>query len=90
MEDFMTLARSRYSVRKFENKPLEEAVLQRILTAGQVAPTACNNQAVHVYVLSGEGLHVGEAYATAVVLMVIVFLMNALSSWIAKRCNRNS
>lgn len=51
MEDFMTLARSRYSVRKFESKPLEEAVLQRILTAGQVAPTACNNQAVHVYVL---------------------------------------
>lgn len=51
MEDFMTLARSRYSVRKFENKPLDEAVLQQILSAGQVAPTAVNNQAVHVYVL---------------------------------------
>lgn len=65
-----------------------------IYTAGTVAQFAVNPMssgstlAVHVYVLSGEGLHVGEAYATAVSLMLIVFLMNALSSWIAKRCNR--
>ena len=65
-----------------------------IYTAGTVAQFAVNPMssgstlAVHVYVLSGEGLHVGEAYATAVILMLIVFLMNALSSWIAKRCNR--
>ena len=64
-----------------------------IYTAGTVAQFAVNPMssgstlAVHVYVLSGEGLHVGEAYATAVILMLIVFLMNALSSWIAKRCN---
>ena len=65
-----------------------------IYTAGTVAQFAVNPMssgstlAVHVYVLSGEGLHVGEAYATAVILMLIVFHMNALSSWIAKRCNR--
>lgn len=65
-----------------------------IYTAGTVAQFAVNPMssgstlAVHVYVLSGEGLHVGEACATAVILMLIVFLMNALSSWIAKRCNR--
>ena len=65
-----------------------------IYTAGTVAQFAANSMssgstlAVHVYVLSGEGLHVGEAYATAVILMLIVFLMNALSSWIAKRCNK--
>ena len=64
-----------------------------IYTAGTVAQFAVNPMssgstlAVHVYVLSGEGLHVGEAYATAVILMLIVFLMNALSSWSAKRCN---
>ena len=63
-----------------------------IYTAGTVAQFALNplnsgsTLAVHVYVLSGEGLHVGEAYATAAVLMLIVFLMNALSSRIAKRC----
>ena len=67
-----------------------------IYTAGTVAKIALNPMssgstlAVHVYTLSGEGLHVGEAYATAVVLMLIVFLMNALSSWVAKRCSRNA
>lgn len=67
-----------------------------IYTAGTVAKIALNplssgaTLAVHVYTLSGEGLHVGEAYATAVVLMLLVFLMNALSSWVAKRCSRRA
>ena len=40
---------------------------------------------LHMYVLSGEGLHVGEAYATAVVLLVLVLGMNGLSSLISKK-----
>ncbi|MEG2603620.1 MAG: phosphate ABC transporter, permease protein PstA, partial [Clostridia bacterium] len=44
--------------------------------------------AVHMYVLSGEGLHVNEASATAVVLLAIVAGMNALSSFVAKRLTR--
>ncbi|MDD2648341.1 MAG: phosphate ABC transporter permease PstA [Eubacteriales bacterium] len=40
---------------------------------------------VHMYVLSGEGLHIGEAYATAVVLLVLAASMNALSSALLKR-----
>ena len=65
-----------------------------IYTAGTVAQFAVNPMssgstlAVHVYVLSGEGLHVGEAYATATILLVIVFLMNTLSRQISKRCTR--
>ncbi|MCD8103917.1 MAG: phosphate ABC transporter permease PstA [Lachnospiraceae bacterium] len=39
--------------------------------------------AVHMYVLSNEGLHMGEAYATAVVLIVLVLLLNWLSSLLA-------
>ncbi|MCD8338223.1 MAG: phosphate ABC transporter permease PstA [Lachnospiraceae bacterium] len=39
--------------------------------------------AVHMYVLSNEGLHMGEAYATAVVLIVLVLLLNGLSSLFA-------
>lgn len=41
--------------------------------------------AVHMYVLSCEGLHTGQAYATAVVLLVLVAGINALSSRVAKR-----
>ncbi|MDD3334541.1 MAG: phosphate ABC transporter permease PstA [Eubacteriales bacterium] len=44
--------------------------------------------AVHMYVLSGEGLHVKEASATAVVLLVIVAGMNALSAAVAKKLTK--
>lgn len=44
--------------------------------------------AVHMYVLSGEGLHMDEAYATAVVLLVVVLLMNALSAFLAKKVTK--
>lgn len=41
--------------------------------------------AIHMYVLSNEGLHKNEANATAVVLLIIVLAINALSSFLAKR-----
>lgn len=34
---------------------------------------------VFMYILAGEGFHVNEAYATAVVLLIIVLLLNGLS-----------
>ena len=40
---------------------------------------------VHMYVLTNEGLYTEQSYATAVVLLVIVVLINALSAFIAKR-----
>lgn len=40
---------------------------------------------VHMYILSGEALYIDEAYATAVVLLVVVIGINALSSLIAKK-----
>ena len=45
---------------------------------------------VHMYVLSNEGLHIGEAYATAAVLLIIVFAMNTLSAMVAKKIARGS
>ena len=65
-----------------------------IYTAGTVADwpkgvmSSGRTLAVHMYVLSGEGLHVPEASATAVVLLVIVVGMNALSSYVAKKLTR--
>lgn len=40
---------------------------------------------VHMYALLSEGLHTNEAYATAVVLLIMVILINALSGFIAKK-----
>lgn len=62
-----------------------------IYTAGTVAqiPTdpmqSARTLSVHMYSLSREGLHMDEGYATAAVLLVVVVLINALSSHIAKR-----
>ena len=39
--------------------------------------------AVHMYLLANEGLHVEATYGTAVVLLVLVLLINCLSSFIA-------
>ena len=39
--------------------------------------------ATHMYLLSNEGLHINETYGTAVVLLILVLLINSLSSFIA-------
>ncbi len=41
--------------------------------------------AIHMYALFSEGLYMDEANATAVVLLVMVILINALSAFIARR-----
>ena len=41
--------------------------------------------ALHMYVLSSEGLHMNEASATAVVILIFVLIINGLSSMLAKR-----
>ncbi|MDR0914628.1 MAG: phosphate ABC transporter permease PstA [Oscillospiraceae bacterium] len=62
-----------------------------IYTAGTVAQVpgtplaSARTLAVHMYALSGEGLHIGEGYATAVVLLVLVIGINALSAFAAKK-----
>lgn len=57
MKDFITLAKERYSVRKFKDAVIEREKLSLILEAAKVAPTACNYQAVKIYVLeSNEAL----------------------------------
>ena len=42
----------------------------------------------NLYVLSGEGLHVEQAYATAVVLLATVLCINGLSSLVAGKLTK--
>lgn len=51
---------------------------------------SCRTLAVHMYVLASEALHMGETYATAVVLLVMVVLLNAGANAAAKRLRRDS
>ena len=65
-----------------------------IYTAGTVAqiPSSVMGSgrtlAVHMYNLSSEGLYMDQAYATAVILLVLVVGINALSSVIAKKLTK--
>ena len=67
-----------------------------IYTAGTVAqiPTSPMQSArtlsVHMYALSSEGLHINEGYATAVILLFLVILINTLSAKLAKKIGRNT
>ncbi|MDR1410430.1 MAG: phosphate ABC transporter permease PstA [Oscillospiraceae bacterium] len=62
-----------------------------IFTAGSLAKIphgafdSTRTLSVHMYILSGEALHIDESYATAVVLILLVLFINAVSSWIAKK-----
>lgn len=65
-----------------------------IYTAGTVANIPENlmgsgrTLALHMYVLSGEGLHMNQASATAVVILVFVLVINFLSGAIAKKISK--
>lgn len=46
--DFFTLAKNRYSVRKFSERSVEPEKLEKVLEAARVAPTAHNYQLVTI------------------------------------------
>ncbi len=46
--------------------------------------------ALHMYVLSNEGLHTDKAYATAVVLLILVIGINTLSTVVAKKISKGN
>lgn len=64
-----------------------------LFTAGTVAKVAGlgdsgRTLAVHMYALSSEGLYMDQMYATAVVLLVMVLLINGCSGMIAKKITK--
>ncbi len=67
-----------------------------IFTAGTVAQTAksifssARTLSVHMYTISGEGLYINETYATAVILLILVIIINTISSLITVIVSRNS
>ena len=63
-------------------------------TAGSVAKVPSNlmgsgrTLAVHMYVLSSEGLYMDQAYATAVILLIFVLVLNWVSGFCAKHLSK--
>lgn len=65
-----------------------------IYTSGTVAQISSDplssgrTLAIHMYALSSEGLYTGQSYATAVILLVLVVGINALSASLAKKVTK--
>ena len=65
-----------------------------IYTAGTVAQVPSDifgsgrTLAVHMYNLASEGLYMDQAYATAVILLVLVVGINTLSGYVAKKLTK--
>ena len=67
----------------------ETAALMYTLGTSTNTPTSLMSSgrslALHMYMLSSEGLHVKEAYATGVVLIITVLIINMISSFLSRR-----
>jgi len=88
--DFIDLAKSRYSCRKFSERAVESEKLEAVLEAGRLAPTATNAQPVTVLVLkSEEALNKLRALTrmTYNANTILVVCYNTEISWKAKNYN---
>ncbi|GAB6704296.1 phosphate ABC transporter permease PstA [Streptococcus uberis] len=67
----------------------ETAALMYTLGTSTNMPTSLmasgRSLALHMYMLSSEGLHVKEAYATGVILIITVLIINSISSLLSRR-----
>ena len=78
MNDFLDLARKRFSARSYFNKDIEQSTLDNILEAARIAPTAANKQPFVIYIIKSGKIRekINETYPrdwmkTAPILLVI-------------------
>ncbi len=53
--------------------------------AANIFTTGGRTLSVHMYMLSGEGYHINQTYATAAILLIIILALNGVSTLIGKR-----
>lgn len=91
--DFSKLAEYRYSLRKFDHRPIEKEKLDLILRAARLSPTACNNQPQRILVIESKDAlekvrgctpyHFGAP-------MVLLVCFEKTSSWVRSFDGKNS
>lgn len=61
---FLKLAQKRYSVRAYQDLPVEKEKIYQVLEAGRIAPSAVNYQPIHFIVITDQNVKskVAEAY----------------------------
>lgn len=81
--DFIKLAEQRYSVRKYDERAVEEEKLMSILEAGRIAPTAANLQPVRVIAVQDkENLaKIGKAANIYGAPLALIVLADRSAAW---------
>ena len=90
--DFLELVKQRCTTRGFTDKKIDKDDLERILSAGRVAPTACNKQPQRIIVVQRPDniLKVEKAYQTfssQCILIVCQDKRNALIRPFDEKCS---
>lgn len=84
--DFLDLVKQRYSVRGYTDAPVEEVLLNKVLQAGQQAPSAANRQPWHFVVVREKAKREAmlKAYARewfSAAPVIIVVCVEPGSAW---------
>ena len=98
--NFLEIAKNRQSCRSYdETRPVEEDKLDTILTAAQLAPSACNGQPYHFTVCRGEtakqvaaatqGMGMNKFSSQAPVLIVISEMPYVKSAALGAKVKKN-
>ena len=82
--DFITIAKTRCSIRSYTDQKVEPEKLEKILEAAHVAPTAANLQPVHLIVVqSEEGLaKIGKAAGIYGAPLAIIVCADHNKAWV--------
>ena len=82
--DFITIAKTRCSIRSYTDKKVERSKLEKILEAAHVAPTAANLQPVHlIAVQSEDGLaKIGKAANIYGAPLAIIVCADHNKAWV--------
>ena len=89
---FLQLAASRYSCREFQRREVPQELIDQILEAARLAPTAVNRQPVHVWVVRSEEAKTKLSGATRYLFdapVVFVVGCKADEAWVRKYDGKN-
>lgn len=89
--EFLELAKKRYSVRQYLDKPVEEEKLQKVLEVGRVAPTGANRQPQRILVVQSKEARakVDEAARLYGAPVVLVICAQVDEAWVRKYDGKN-
>lgn len=93
--NFLELVKARYSVRHYTSRPVEEEKIAYILECGRLAPSACNRQPWHLFVVRDSVQREAVAASAArfgwlqEAPLLLVVCVDDSAAWVRSKDGRN-